>query len=608
MDTGFPVRFGKYALLEKIATGGMAELYRAMIVGAQGFEKLVAIKRILPHLTDQPELVDAFIDEAKLAALLQHPNIVQIYDFGCIEGAYFLAMEHLFGRDLHSILAQSREKGVPFGLEHGLYVVSKVCEGMEYAHKLKDLQGNPLHLIHRDINPANVLVTYDGEVKIVDFGIAKAAGKTTKTREGLIKGKVAYMSPEQASGKPIDHRSDLFSTGVILYEMLTGKMMFQGEDLGILIAVQEARFEPPERIKPDLPPRVCEILHRALHKDPDLRYQSGAEMLADLEECIHASAFRLTFRTMAQYMKALFREEIEKEEKSIGRISQLSPQAAENANTPSRKTIFEKTRLLRNYLSDKMPARRLRWYGLTLLSLISFLLIVSRTGSPLWELAQSSVPMVRADFPRSTHDLSKIQSADRAVSHKIDSAKAALENEQVDEAVALLEEVISTNPDLAPRISALYSQALTAQALRASSKNPEKVEPLLLKALQKDPNNVRARFELGSLYLARHDYSKAIRTYRNVIGRDPQFHRAMFNLAYAYASKKEYSRAEQMYRRVIELSPPYEDEALFNLAIVQAKQGKTNQSIASLEKALIMNPNNKDAKNYLQKLRERKRS
>jgi serine/threonine protein kinase/cytochrome c-type biogenesis protein CcmH/NrfG len=600
MGTGSPIRFGKYALLERIATGGMAELYRAVIVGHRGFEKLVAIKRILPHLTDQPELVNAFIEEAKLAALLQHPNVVQIYDFGCIEGAYFLAMEHLFGRDLHSILAQSCEKGMPFGLEHGLYVVSKICEGMDYAHRLRDLQSNPLHLIHRDINPANVLVTYDGEVKIVDFGIAKAAGKSSKTREGLIKGKVAYMSPEQASGKPIDHRSDLFSTGVILYEILTGKAMFQGEDLEVLIAAQEARFEPPESIKPDLPPKVCDILHRALHKDPDLRYQSGAEMLADLEDCIHTSVFRLSIRTMAQYMKALFQEEIEKEQKSIGRISRLSPPVPESADTRSQKSLFEKR--------HKMPMRRLQWYGVTFLFLLSLLLIVFRTGSPLLEFGQSSVPQVQSHLPRSAHDLSKIQGAERTISHKIDSAKAALQKGQVEEAVALLEELISTNPDLAPRISVLYSQALTAQALKASSKNPEKIGPLLLNALQMDPNNVRARFELGSLYLARHDYSKAIESYRNVIERDPQFHRAVFNLAYAYALKKEYSRAEQMYRRVIELSPPYEDEALFNLAIVQAKQGKTNQSIASLEKALIMNPNNKDAKNYLQRLKQRKRT
>jgi serine/threonine protein kinase/thioredoxin-like negative regulator of GroEL len=607
MDMSFPVRFGKYVLLEKIATGGMAELFRAMIMGQEGFEKLVAIKRILPHLTDQTELVTAFIDEAKLAALLQHPNIVQIYDFGSVDGAYFLAMEHLFGRNLHSILTKSREKGMPFTVDHGLYVVSKICEGMDYAHKLKDLQSKPLHLIHRDISPANVLITYEGEVKIVDFGIAKAAGKNTKTREGLIKGKVSYMSPEQASGKPIDHRSDLFSTGIIFFEIVTGKTMFQGEDLEVLAAVQEARFEPAERVNPDLPQKVCDILHRALNKNPDLRYQSGAEMLADLEECIHASASRLTIRGMAQYMGALFHEDIEAEKKSIARTSRLPLPGTEGEDARSPNRVREKTRVLTGYLRENMPMRRLRWYGVTLFALLSLLFILSLTWNPL-SVDQSSVSQVEAHFPGPAQEASKTQSLDRAVSAKIASAKAALDKKQFDEAVAAFEELVSTSPDLAPSISVLYGQALMGQALSRASKNSGKVEPLLLKALQVDPNNVRARFELGSLYLARHDYPKAIEAYRNVIQRDPQFHRAMFNLAYAYAAKKDYSRAEKMYHRVIKLSPPYLDQVLFNLAIVQAKQGKTNQSITSLEKALVMNPNNKDAKNYLQRLRRRNRT
>jgi serine/threonine protein kinase/DNA-binding SARP family transcriptional activator len=604
MGTNFPVLFGKYVLLEKIATGGMAELFRAMIIGQQGFEKLVAIKRILPHLTDQTELVTAFIDEAKLAALLQHPNIVQIYDFGCVDGDYFLAMEHLFGRNLHSILTKSREKGMPFTVDHGLYVVSKICEGMDYAHKLKDLQGKPLHLIHRDISPANVLITYEGEVKIVDFGIAKAAGKNTKTREGLIKGKVSYMSPEQASGKPIDHRSDLFSTGIILFETVTGKTMFQGEELVVLVAVQEARFEPAERVNPQ---KVCDILHRALNKDPDLRYQSGAEMLADLEECIHASGSRLTIRGMAQYMGALFHEDIEAEKKSIARTSRLPLPGTEGENARSRNRVLEKTRILSGYLRENMPMRRLRWYGVTLFALLSLLFILFLTWNP-FSVDQSSVSQVEAHFLGPAQEASKTQSPDRAVSAKIASAKAALDKKRFDEAVAAFEELVSTSPDLAPSISVLYGQALMGQALSRASRNSGKVEPLLLKALQVDPNNVRARFELGSLYLARHDYPKAIEAYRNVIQRDPQFHRAMFNLAYAYAAKKDYSGAEKMYHRVIKLSPPYLDEVLFNLAIVQAKQGKTNQSIASLEKALAMNPNNKDAKSYLQRLRRRNRT
>jgi serine/threonine protein kinase len=186
-----PIRFGKYLLLDKIAIGGMAELYRARITGTQGFEKLIVIKKLLPHLTDEAELVKAFIHEAKLAALLQHRNIVNIFDFGSMEGTYFIAMEHLFGKDLRLITERSQGKGPPLSTEHALYITAKTCEGLDYAHHLKDFQGNPLNIIHRDISPQNILVTYDGEVKIVDFGIAKAAGQNTKTREGVIKGKVS---------------------------------------------------------------------------------------------------------------------------------------------------------------------------------------------------------------------------------------------------------------------------------------------------------------------------------------------------------------------------------------------------------------------------------
>jgi tetratricopeptide (TPR) repeat protein len=512
-------------------------------------------------------------------------------------------MEHLFGQDLHAILSESRARGMPLSLDHGLYVVSKVCEAMDYAHKLRDLQGNPLHLIHRDISPANVLVTYEGEVKLVDFGIAKAAGKNTKTREGLIKGKVGYMSPEQASGKPIDHRSDLFSTAVILYEIATGKPMFQGEDLEVLVAVQEARFEPPEKVNPDLPVKVCDILHRSLNKDPDLRYQSGGEMLADIEAYTHASPSRITVRTMARYMKGLYHEEMEGEARSISKISRLPLPARESAESFALDRVSKKTRILSTYLREQLPMKRLPWYGATTFALLILLFLLSLAGNPLGEDDQGSVSKVQAHFPGSLYEESGVQKPGRSLSHKIASARAALEKEQFDEAVARFEDILSASPDAMAKVSAPYSQALMGQALRAASRNPEEVEPLLLKSLQVDPNNVRARFELASLYLGRKDFSKAIESYRKVIQTDPQFHRAAFNLAYAYAAKKDYARAEQMYRRVIELSPPYADEALFNLAIVQAKQGKTAQSISSLEKALAMNPNNKDAKSYLLKLK-----
>src|SRR5210317_17786 len=184
-----PIRFGKYLILDKIATGGMAELFRAKITSVEGFEKLVAIKKILPNLTQDSNLVNMFIDEAKLAAMLTHQNIVQIYDLGSMEGVYFIAMEYIHGKDLRVLSNKSKEKGLPLPLEYALYITSRICSGLDYSHNLKDFQGNPLKLIHRDISPQNILVTHEGEVKIVDFGIAKVARKTADTREGLIKGK-----------------------------------------------------------------------------------------------------------------------------------------------------------------------------------------------------------------------------------------------------------------------------------------------------------------------------------------------------------------------------------------------------------------------------------
>jgi serine/threonine protein kinase len=177
-----PKKFGKYQLLDKIAVGGMAELYRAKLTGEQGFEKLIAIKKILPNLSEQENLVTSFIDEAKLAALLNHENIVQIYDFGSMDDEYFIAMEFLFGKDLRTIRRNAEDRKMPLGMEKTIYIVSRICAGLDYSHNLKDLQGQPLHIIHRDINPQNILVTYDGQVKIIDFGIAKAASHNNKTK------------------------------------------------------------------------------------------------------------------------------------------------------------------------------------------------------------------------------------------------------------------------------------------------------------------------------------------------------------------------------------------------------------------------------------------
>ena len=340
-----PKRFGKYLLLDNIATGGMAQLFLAKIMGIQGFEKLIAIKMILPHFAQEKELVSSFIDEAKLAALLNHQNIVQIYDFGSMEESYFISMEYLFGKDLRSTWHKAKEKDRPISLENALYIISRACSGLSYAHELKDFQGKPLNIIHRDISPQNIFVTYQGDVKILDFGIAKAASQSTVTQFGMIKGKVAYMSPEQAAGKAIDQRSDLFSLGILLYELVTQNRMFTGEStMQILTRVREGQYDAPESVSAGLPAKVYAIINHAIAKEPEQRYQSCGEMLADLEECMAELSLRPTSRGVGLYMKDLFDEEIAREDKIIRELSGIGrTEEKETPQSPPSEPVAQQT-------------------------------------------------------------------------------------------------------------------------------------------------------------------------------------------------------------------------------------------------------------------------
>jgi len=281
LPSGTP--FGQYELIEPIATGGMAEVYRARMSGVEGFEKIVAIKRILPHLTDNHEFVTMFVDEAKLAAQLQHPNIVHIYDLGKIERSYYIAMEYIDGRDLRSILRTLEEHQVRLPLGFALFIASRLAAALDYAHHKRDLQGTAMALVHRDVSPQNVLISYDGDIKLCDFGIAKAASKATHTRAGALKGKLQYMSPEQAWGRDIDGRSDIFSLGLVLYEMLTGRKGFAGDsELSILEQVRSPRLIPPRELDPAIPPEVERAVMKALKENREERYQTAAELAADL--------------------------------------------------------------------------------------------------------------------------------------------------------------------------------------------------------------------------------------------------------------------------------------------------------------------------------------
>jgi serine/threonine protein kinase/DNA-binding NarL/FixJ family response regulator len=276
--------FGQYRLEERIAVGGMAEVWRASMVGLEGFKKTVAIKKILPHLAENDEFVAMFVDEAKLAAQLSHENLVDIYDLGRIDSDFFIAMEYVDGKDLRSILnrlTQSQER-MPLGL--ALFIAARTAAALDYAHTRRNANGEPLGLVHRDVSPRNILISHSGNVRLCDFGVAKAVSSVGRTEIGALKGKIPYMSPEQAAGAPVDCRSDVFSLASVLFEIVTGRRLFvEDNEITLLDAVRRGVTDAPRAVRADLPEEVSAILERALSKDPAKRYQTAGELQLELD-------------------------------------------------------------------------------------------------------------------------------------------------------------------------------------------------------------------------------------------------------------------------------------------------------------------------------------
>lgn len=303
------IRFGQYVLLEKIATGGMAEVWKARKRGVEGFQKTVAIKKILPHMSENEEFLTMFVDEAKLAAQLSHSNITHIDELGKIGDSYFIAMEYIDGEDLKSIIRKGQETMQPISIELAVFVTSKIASALDYAHRKKGFDDKELGLVHRDVSPQNVLISYEGDIKLCDFGIAKAASKASHTMAGALKGKLQYMSPEQAWGRSIDKRSDIFALAAVLFEMLTGQKLFVGDsEISVLEQVREARVKPPSAINDEVPPEVDRIVSKALAKEPEQRYQTAGEMARDLEQVLYTFRPTPTSADLAIHMHRLFVE------------------------------------------------------------------------------------------------------------------------------------------------------------------------------------------------------------------------------------------------------------------------------------------------------------
>ncbi|MCB9522852.1 MAG: protein kinase [Myxococcales bacterium] len=283
-------RFGPYELIKRIAYGGMAEIHLARASGIGGFEKLLALKVIHPKFSTDQEFIDMLVDEAKIAVQLSHVNVGQIFDLGRIEDTYYIAMEFIDGKDLYQLLVKCSELEIEIPFDIIVFIAMEAAAGLQYAHTKADNYGRPLNIVHRDISPQNVLISYDGEVKIVDFGIAKASQRSKETESGVIKGKFFYMSPEQAWGDRIDARTDIFSTGICLYEMITGEMLYNEEKaLALLDKVRKAEIPPMRARRRDLPPALEGIILKALARDRDKRYQSAGELQRALSAFLYSN-------------------------------------------------------------------------------------------------------------------------------------------------------------------------------------------------------------------------------------------------------------------------------------------------------------------------------
>ncbi len=313
-----PTPFGKYVLLERISVGGMAEVFKAKSFGVEGFEKILAIKRILPSLAEDSDFIEMFIDEAKICGQLNHANICQIFELGRVSDSHFIAMEFVWGKDLLQMQNRMRKQRVTMKPDMAAFIACKLCEGLDYAHKKKDPTGKPLAIIHRDISPQNILISYEGELKIIDFGIAKAASRSSKTQAGVLKGKFGYMSPEQVRGLPLDRRSDIFAIGTILYELLVADRVFIGEsDFETLEKVRNVDIPKPTQANASIPVALEKIIMKALTKDVDDRYQWGSEMQEELQSFLTSSDPVYTGKNLASWMRDNFAAEMKREQEIL---------------------------------------------------------------------------------------------------------------------------------------------------------------------------------------------------------------------------------------------------------------------------------------------------
>ncbi|MBM4371587.1 MAG: serine/threonine protein kinase, partial [Deltaproteobacteria bacterium] len=323
---------GKYELVEKIGAGGMAEVYRARLQGIEGFQKECVVKKILPGYARNMSFIRMLVDEAKLTSVLQHPNIVQIFELGSQENVFYMAMEFVEGKDLLKILARSAELKTRPPVEIICYIIAEVCKGLHYAHNAQDINGQPLNIIHRDVSPSNIIVSRSGHVKIMDFGVAKARTQDGSGSRHVLRGKLGYMSPEQVRAEEIDHRSDIFSLGVVFSEAITLKRLFLGRtDLETLINIRDANIDKKLSRYSFIPEGLAAILKKALAKERDGRYPSAEALQEAIDDFLYQSRHRVRSQDLESFLVELFGDQLD-----VHGVDEKAPGAATGSGVGSR--------------------------------------------------------------------------------------------------------------------------------------------------------------------------------------------------------------------------------------------------------------------------------
>ena len=372
-----PQSGNQYQLLEKIASGGMAEVWKSKLIGEKGFEKIVAIKKILPHLGDNDEFITMFIDEAKVAANLTHPNIAQIYELGKMGDSFFIAMEHVGGYNLRQILNFCKGMNITIAPEVVVFIGMKLCNALNYAHLKKGYDNQPLNIVHRDVSPQNVLISHDGEIKLVDFGIAKASNKASQTIAGSLKGKLLYMSPEQADGKPTDARSDTFSLASVLYEALTGEKLFGGDsELSVLKNVRQAKYRPPREVNPNIPQLLEDILVKTLSKSPDDRYESAKELEKAFKFYLKQEKLHLNESDIAEYLKWIVEKDVEKLRAYANQRHQANHSPKMSLPKPSKRNTKPAMPPARPTGQSGSKGKKALWIALALVTLVALIWLI----------------------------------------------------------------------------------------------------------------------------------------------------------------------------------------------------------------------------------------